>query len=99
MIALNLDDKTNRVLCAYEIPSGNYADGTVFVDSLPDGILYEYRYVDGKFIHDPLPDDTATKENISVLNEEPANTDTKISELEEKINQLQSLVNELSNKS
>lgn len=25
------------------------------VDSFPDGNLYEYRFVDGVFIHDPLP--------------------------------------------
>ena len=25
------------------------------VDMLPEGNLYEYRYMDGEFIHDPLP--------------------------------------------
>ena len=25
------------------------------VDSFPDGDVTEYRYVDGEFIHDPLP--------------------------------------------
>ena len=25
------------------------------VDSFPDGDVSEYRYVDGEFIHDPLP--------------------------------------------
>jgi hypothetical protein len=27
----------------------------VQVDELPDGNLSDYRYVDGKYIHDPLP--------------------------------------------
>lgn len=27
----------------------------VIVDELPEGNLYEYRYVDGVFIRDPLP--------------------------------------------
>lgn len=25
------------------------------VDSFPEGNTYEYRYVDGEYIHDPLP--------------------------------------------
>lgn len=29
--------------------------GAAQVDVLPDGDLYEYRFVDGEFIHDPLP--------------------------------------------
>ncbi len=28
----------------------------VGVDVLPDGDLHDYRYVDGKFVHDPLPE-------------------------------------------
>lgn len=30
--------------------------GAVVVDDLPSGDIYEYRYVDGNFIHDPLPE-------------------------------------------
>ena len=30
--------------------------GSVIVDELPDGNIYEYRYVDGEIVHDPLPD-------------------------------------------
>ena len=55
MIILNIDDETSRVLSA-----GWYAkapEGAVFVEEtdLPAGDLYEYRYVDGAFVHDPLP--------------------------------------------
>lgn len=52
MYALNLA-KDGRILSAtYE----KYApDGAVFVDSLPDGDISDYRYVDGKYIQDPLP--------------------------------------------
>lgn len=28
----------------------------VLVDSLPEGNIVEYRYVDGKFVHDPQPE-------------------------------------------
>lgn len=50
--ALNLSDD-NRVLSAtYE----EYAwDGMPLVDKLPDGDIYEYLYVNGEYIHNPLP--------------------------------------------
>lgn len=28
----------------------------VIVDMLPEGDIYEYRYVNGEYIHDPLPE-------------------------------------------
>ena len=50
--ALNLADN-GRIL------SATYAEfapsDAVLVDELPDGNVYEYRYVNGEFIHDPLP--------------------------------------------
>ena len=101
MIALNLDKKTGRVLCAYEIPSGIYPEGTQFVDALPDGVLYEYRYVNGEFIHDPIKEEPAEQTaSIAVqsINVEPSDAD-RILALEEKINQLQELVNTLTSKS
>ena len=55
MFALNLDKETNRVLSACVVlPSRSY-DGMVIVESLPNGDPYEYLYIDGEFIHDPLP--------------------------------------------
>lgn len=30
-------------------------DGMPIVDELPEGDIYEYRYVNGEYIHDPLP--------------------------------------------
>lgn len=61
MIALNLDKETGRVLSACKVlPNGIY-EGMPIVESLPDGNLYEYRYIDGEFIHDPLPE---AKEDI-----------------------------------
>lgn len=50
--ALNLADDGRVLSVTYE----QYApQDAVLVDSLPDGDLYEYRYVDGEFVHDPLP--------------------------------------------
>ncbi len=44
------------------------------VDSFPDGDVSEYRYVDGEFIHDPLPkpepepaEPTAEEDTLSML--------------------------------
>lgn len=31
-------------------------DTMVLVDEIPAGDTYEYRYIDGKYIHDPLPE-------------------------------------------
>lgn len=52
--ALNLaEDK--RILSAWKVlPNGNY-NGMPTVKELPDGDISEYRYIDGQYIHDPLP--------------------------------------------
>lgn len=51
-LSLNAD---NRILSAWVVlPDGNY-DGMPLVDVLPEGNLYEYRYENGGYIHDPLP--------------------------------------------
>lgn len=50
--ALNIAED-GRVLSA-TYPQFAPADA-VQVDALPDGDISEYRYIDGEFIHDPLP--------------------------------------------
>lgn len=51
--ALNLAED-NRILSAWEaLPYGNY-DGMPIVDTLPDGNLLDYLYIDGKYVYDPL---------------------------------------------
>lgn len=42
----------------------------VAVDSLPDGNLVDFRYVEGEFIHDPLPmpDENSEPSTDDVLN-------------------------------
>lgn len=49
---LTLDDD-NRIVSA--VPQRYAPDGAIIVDKLPDGDVAEYRYVDGEYIHDPLP--------------------------------------------
>lgn len=52
--ALNLADD-GRILSACEVlPNGNY-DGMPIVDTLPEGNIADYLYIDGKYVYDPLP--------------------------------------------
>lgn len=51
MFALNLGEN-GRVLSA-TLPK--YAPHGTMVEALPEGDISDYRYVDGEFVHDPLP--------------------------------------------
>ena len=52
MYALNLAEDGRVLSATYP----QYApEDAVVVDALPEGDIYEYRYVDGGFVHDPLP--------------------------------------------
>lgn len=51
--ALNLADDGRILSVTYE----QYAPvGAVLVNELPDGNCYEYRYVGGEYIREPLPE-------------------------------------------
>lgn len=50
---LNLEEKTGRILSAC-YPVSDLQTGPA-VEALPDGELSDYRYIDGKFIYEPLP--------------------------------------------
>ena len=52
LYALNLAED-GRVLSATEDKYG--AEGQPRVATLPEGDLYDYKYVDGEFVYDPLP--------------------------------------------
>ena len=54
MYALNLN-KENRILSACVVlPNGDYT-GYEIVDRLPDGDITDYLYVNGEYLHSPLP--------------------------------------------
>lgn len=56
MYALNLA-KDGRILSVCNVLSiGNY-DGMPIVNTLPDGNVADYKYVDGEYVYDPLPAD------------------------------------------
>lgn len=52
MYALNLDTE-NRILSVCECIEGMEYD--IVVESFPDDNVRDYKYIDGEFIHDPLP--------------------------------------------
>lgn len=52
LYALNLADD-GRVLSATEDQYG--AEGQPRVETLPEDDIYDYKYIDGKFVYDPLP--------------------------------------------
>ena len=50
--ALNLAEDGRILSATYE----QFAvEGMPIVEALPEGDISEYRYVDGEYIHDPLP--------------------------------------------
>lgn len=54
MYALNLAED-HRILSAWKVlPNGNY-DSMPIVDTLPEGDITDYLYVDDKYVYDPLP--------------------------------------------
>lgn len=54
MYVLNLNPETNRILSAGIMPKP--PAGAVLVDTLPDGDITDYLYVDGAYVYDPLPE-------------------------------------------
>lgn len=55
MYALNLDTD-NRILSACTVLSIGTYDGMPIVNTLPDGDISDYKYIDGEYVYDPLPD-------------------------------------------
>ena len=62
--ALNLAEDRRVLSATFE----KYAPASsVLVDELPDGNLSDYRYQDGKFVYDPLPEPEPKPEAPSQL--------------------------------
>lgn len=53
MYSLNLADD-NRILSACVCHEG--LEYTNIVDVLPDGNISDYKYIDGEYVYDPLPE-------------------------------------------
>ena len=67
MYALKLGEDGRILSATYEQYA---AEDMPLVDALPDGDVYEYRYVAGEFVHDPLPkpEKVETETTDDVLN-------------------------------
>lgn len=53
MYSLNLDSE-NRILSACVCLDG--FEYTNIVDTLPEGNISDYKYIDGEYVYDPLPE-------------------------------------------
>lgn len=54
MIALNLSSE-NRILSACKVlPKGIYTNMPI-IETLPEGNIYDYQYINNEFIYNPLP--------------------------------------------
>ena len=75
--ALNLGEDGRILSATYE----QFAvEGMPIVETLPEGDISEYRYVNGEFIHDPLP--------------QPESPPTELTQ-EERITELEKMMNAL----
>ena len=75
--ALNLSDDGRILSVTYEA----YAPtDTVLVDELPEGNVADYRYADGEYVHDPIPEEEPA--------EPKASPEERITELEEALEML-----------
>lgn len=58
MYALNLNEEKRILSATFE----EYAsEDMVKVETLPDGNLSDYKYIDGEFVYDPLPHEPEVK--------------------------------------
>lgn len=53
-IALCLNED-NRIHSAWKVLSNGNYDGMPIVDTIPEGDISDYLYVNGEYIHDPKP--------------------------------------------
>lgn len=54
MFALNIDKETSRVLSA---TYPQYAtDDMPIVETMPDGNISDYLYINGEYVHEPVPE-------------------------------------------
>lgn len=75
--ALKLDSD-NRIL---SVTFEQFAEkGAIIVDSLPEGDVHDYKYVNGEYVHDPAPTEPAI--------EQPNETERRISACEDNIEQI-----------
>ena len=79
MYALNVNEDGRILSACIALPNGDYK-GMEIVNTLPDGDITDYLYVDGAYVYDPLPEpepvepEPTPEERIAALEEELAAT-------------------------
>ena len=65
MYALNINTETNRILSAtFE----QYASVSMpLVESLPEGNISDYLYVNNNYVYDPIPPEPVVPDEIQIL--------------------------------
>ena len=84
--ALNLSEDGRVLSATFEQYA---AEGAVIVDTLPEGDISEYRYVDGEFVHDPMraPDPEEVEPTTEeILLEIAADHEARLCEIELGVN-------------
>ena len=76
--ALNLAED-NRILSACKVLSNGNYDSMPIVDTLPEGNLPDYQYIDGEFVYNPLPKEEPVIPNTPTLED-------RVSALENTVN-------------
>lgn len=78
MYVLNLDQTTSRILSAGIMP--HPPEEAVMVDTLPDGNIVDYLYINGEYVYDPLPEPEPVEPGKS---------------MEERMEEIETMTNEL----
>lgn len=81
MYALNLNEERRILSACVVLPNGNYTD-MVIVDTLPEGNIVDYLYIDGEYVYSPLPKDETIEEKTEYELMWQAITDLEIRQLE-----------------
>lgn len=66
MYVLNLAED-NRILSAAVVIKGQNYEGVVIVDTLPDGDITAYKYINNEYVYDPLPEPEPAEEEPTQL--------------------------------
>lgn len=99
MYYLNLDKETNRILSASLLFNGTSMPGSTAVETLPDGNLYDYLYVNEDFVYSPENNHdneiAATNDDTNAVTAEDGQRDIeqRVANLESSIAKLTELVN------
>lgn len=55
MYVLNLA-VDNRILSSWVVIEGQSYEGMLIVDTLPEGNITDYKYINNEYVYDPLPE-------------------------------------------